>query len=615
MSVRLPLANGSYWSPTEADLRRWQFSYPDVCVEDELGAMSEWLATHPDRRYSVKQIRRFVERWLTRDSDKVLRVDPIYDDWKSLYLNRYFEYVTPMSFYRDVFGDGFLQESGSENYGDGKTVAIAVELVAGRSKKKLRKSKRYTICDDLDQLDELLFKKNFIILSPISYIGKSRSSSNARYLHALAIDVDGISTEKQLKDLLYQLDGNGKSDLVPRPTYIVNSGNGLHYYYVFEKPIPLFENTAKELQVYKDRLTRIIWNRYVTDLYEKVQIESLFQGFRLAGGVTKSGRNTVIFKTGAKVNIEYLNGFVAKKYQVKHSTYFKELPLAKAKELYPDWYQRRVVEKQPKGHWQTKDKVNGEDPYALYHWWLRRIREEKTVGHRYFCIMCLAVYAKKTGVDYETLERDAMDLVEVFDSITEDESNHFLEEDVLEALEMYNDNYYTFPINTIRQISDISIEKNKRNGRKQDAHMRYMSSQREFKLKEGECTPGGRPTAYKTVLNYLEDHPTATQYQVKKDTGLDKKTVRKWYNAILHGVEPQKTNKIKYKIGDMVEFTFRDLGDAAGKIVAIDKYNPDDTHHTYDIKIFSSSNPEALVINSVMYNIPEKSILGRWLDE
>lgn len=542
-------------------------------------------------------------------------MDYIFDDWKSQALSRHFEYVDPLSFYRDVFGNGFLQEAGIQHYGDGKPVAIAVELVANEKKGKLRKSRRYTICDDLDELDGLMYSKNFIIISPISYIGKARTSSNARYLHALAVDVDGISSEKQMKDLIYQLDGYGKSNLVPLPTYIVNSGNGLHYYYVFQKPVPLFENTAKELQVYKNRLTEIIWNKYVTNYSDKVQIESLFQGFRLVGGVTKNGRNTVVFKTGNKIDIEYLNSFVSKRFQVKHSTYYKDLPLAKAKELYPAWYQKRVVEKKPKGHWETKDKANGDDPYALYHWWLNRIKDEKTVGHRYFCIMCLAVYAKKTGVEYDVLEKDAMDLVEMFDSITEDESNHFTDEDVLEALEMYNDSYFTFPIDTISKLTDIDIKKNKRNGRRRAAHMRFMLAQREFKLREGECTVGGRPSAYRTVLGYLEEHPAATKYEIQKSTGLDKKTVRKWWNSIFLGDEPKKENTGKYKVGDMVEFTFRNLGVAVGEVVAIDKNNPEDLYgHTYDIKIFTSNNPDALLVRSIMYNVPEKSIIGRWID-
>lgn len=469
-----------------------------------------------------------------------MKMPDLYDDWKSKFLLQRYEPTDPMSFYRDVFGDGFLQETGEEHYADGKPVAIAVELVVGDNG-RFQKSKRYTICDDLDQLDELLSHENFIIISPISYIGKERTSSNARYFHGLAIDVDGVSTEQQMKDLLYQIDGNGPSHLIPQPTYIVNSGNGLHYYYLFERPVPAFENTAKELQVYKDRLTRMIWNRYVTDLHDKVQIESLFQGFRLVGGITKDGRRTVVFRTGEKISIDYLNQFVPDEFRVKHSTYYKELPLARAKELYPEWYQNRVIDGKPKGHWTTKP--------DLYYWWLERIKNEKSVGHRYFCIMCLAVYAKKAGITYKQLEADAMNLVELFDSITTEQDNHFTEDDVFEALEMYNDSYYTFPIDTIKRLSSIDIKRNKRNGRTRAAHVRYMNNQRDFKLSEGECTMG-RPTVKRVVEEYMAAHPDATQYQVAKETGLSKNTVRKWWHEIFD--EPIEVPDIATDVDDFV---------------------------------------------------------------
>lgn len=453
-----------------------------------------------------------------------MKNDFIWDDWKSKHLNKHFEPVDPLYFYQDIFGDGFLQEEGKEHYGDKKTNGIAVELEPNPNNSKKPIVKRYTICDGLDTIDELLEHENFIIISPISYVGKARTSENARYLHALAIDVDGMTDDEHMRDLIYQLDGYGPSRRIPLPTYIVNSGNGLHYYYVFEKPIPLFENTAKELQNYKDRLTKYIWNKFVTTLSEKVQIESLFQGFRMAGGVTKTGRRTCVFKSGKKVSIEYLNEFVPDENKIKHATYYKELTVSKAKELYPEWYQRRVVEKKPKGHWTTKRDV--------YDWWLRRIKNEKKEGHRYFCIMCLAVYAKKAGITYDELYDDAMALVEDFDAITERDGNAFTEEDVLEALEMYNDNFYTFPIETIKNISDIDIQKNIRNGRKQSVHLERARAVQKIDYPDGGWRKNnGRKSKKDIIQNWRKSNPEKTQRECAKETGITIRTVNKWWDG------------------------------------------------------------------------------------
>ena len=73
-----------------------------------------------------------------------------------------------------------------------------------------------------------------------------------------------------------------------------------------------------------------------------------------------------------------------------------------AKKKYPEWYQRRVVEKRPKNTWTCKK--------ALYDWWIGKIYGGADQGHRYWCIMTLATYARKCGVPRETLENDAYGL-------------------------------------------------------------------------------------------------------------------------------------------------------------------------------------------------------------
>jgi hypothetical protein len=160
-------------------------------------------------------------------------------------------------------------------------------------------------------IDDVCSRDNFCVCSPISYIGRNRTSKNARILYALAFDLDGIKikdgTPQGLLELLHQVN---KLNHIPMPTYIVSSGTGLHLYYVFEKPLLLFQNLTKEIQVFKDELTRKMWNRYVTAFYEKPQYESLFQGFRMVGTITKVGTRVRAFHTGERVSIEHMNSFV-----------------------------------------------------------------------------------------------------------------------------------------------------------------------------------------------------------------------------------------------------------------------------------------------------------------
>lgn len=437
-------------------------------------------------------------------------------DFKQKYLEKYFEEITPKGFYRSIFMVGELQKKGV--YGDNKYNAIAVEL----GQDKIR---RYTITDDLDMIDELLQSENLIIVSPITYVGKSRNSDNARFMYALAIDLDGVNKEINIIDLFHQIE---KVEHLPRPTYTVISGSGLHLYYVFQDPIPLFQNIVQQLTNLKNDLTRKIWNGYVTELNDKVQYQSIFQGFRLVGGVTKSGSRTKAYKTGEKVTIEYLNEFVFdSKNQVKEFTYKSDLSLEQAKNLYPAWYQKRIVEQKPRGTWTCKR--------DLYEWWKRRLIEIQE-GHRYYGVMCLAIYAKKCGISEKELENDAFGMVDRLDLLTSNEDNHFTREDVLAALELYNDNYITFPIDTISKLTEIRIEKNKRNGRKLDQHIKMVNSLRVMRrdvLGENEYKNNGRPkgsgTAQDKVVQWQQEHPNGSKADCIKDTGLSKPTVYKWW--------------------------------------------------------------------------------------
>ena len=436
-------------------------------------------------------------------------------DFISDYMYQFFEEVTPYEFYRDVFPIGELEERGKQE--QGKYNGVAVELLPREKDNNAQKIKRYILTDDLYILDKLLESNNFIIISPISYKGKNRKAESARFIYGLAIDLDGVETVQNITDLFYQM----QNDILPTPTYAVTSGHGLHLYYLFETPLPAFENIKKGLHTLKTALIRRIWNRYVTVLSDKPQYQSIFQGFRLVGGVTKDGRRTKAYRTGEKITVEYLNNYVTEEKQLKDFSYKSKLTLPEAKKKYPEWYEKRIEQGQEKNIWVCKR--------DLYDWWKRRLLIEATEGHRYFAMMCLAIYAKKSGVSYEELEKDAFELVPRFDLLTTDENNHFTDYDCIKALEMYNDSYFTFPIDEIVKLTLIPIEKNKSNYRKQAVHIKYMNLQRAFKVELGESTNGGRPTAENTVKQWQQKHPEGKKADCIRETGLSKPTVYKWW--------------------------------------------------------------------------------------
>lgn len=434
-------------------------------------------------------------------------------------LEQSYREVNYKDFYRDIFPLGSLEEKGV--YEVGKYNAIARSIKVGDSK-----TKRYIVTDDLDVLDELVKCDDFCIIRPISFIGKSAKSSNARFMYAMAIDLDGLKKKKNFDFLIHQI-SNGHNMLsvvwgLPKPTYLVSSGTGIHLYYVFEKPIPLFKNVVKGLERLKKRLTWQAWTQGASVLSDNVQYESLFQGFRMVGTVTKNGGRCRAFKVGNKVTIEYLNKYVPEEYQVETIVYQSKLTLKVAKELYPEWYKKRIINKQLRGSWVCKK--------DLYDWWIRTLKECATEGHRYWCIMTLCTYAKKCGVSREVLEKDAYGLIPFMNSL----GSAFTEDDVLHALQAYDDSYITYPIKTIEERTDIKIERNKRNGRKQKQHLERARAVQEIDYPNGEWrNQEGRPKGSgkrNIVKEWRDNNPDGKKIDCERETGLSRHTILKWWN-------------------------------------------------------------------------------------
>lgn len=437
-----------------------------------------------------------------------------------------FPEVNPLTFYRDLFPKGSFEEKGV--FVDGQYNGITVEVL------NRDRVLRHTVTDDLEKISELTSRDNFCLMSPISYIGKSRRSENARDMYALAIDLDGVSNEREFKFLMTQIERGEEMRAfvwgLPRPTYIVSSGTGLHLYYVFSEPLRLYPNVVKELSKLKKRLTWQAWTQGASSLHDSVQYESLFQGFRVVGTITKVGTRSRAFKTGAKVDIDYLNFFVPEEFRAENLSYTSNLSLEEAAKKYPDWYERRIVKGTPKGTWTCKR--------DLYDWWIRRLKDGAEQGHRYWCLMVLAVYAKKSGIEYEELSKDALGLVDFLDSLG-DGTDPFTEEDALDALEAYNDSYITYPIKTITERTGIHIERNKRNGRKQEVHLAGARAIQEINDKfngtnwrDGNGRPKGSfkesTPKGEQIRAYAEAHPDANHSEIARALGVSRPTVIKW---------------------------------------------------------------------------------------
>ena len=473
------------------------------------------------------------------DSVDLLKRQQLLYTEKNTYLRQFFEEIEPYDFYRYIFPVGTFERKG--HFEDSKPNAIAVSIDRGNNGIALEiegngNAKRYTVTDELQEIDDFV-GTDFTIMSPISYFGRRRTGKNARYLYAIVFDLDGVGMP-QLRDVIHQMSNN----ILPKATFIVNSGTGLHLYYVLDDAIPMFPQNQKYLKELKYSLTRQIWNRYTSTIKEP-QIQGIMQGFRVIGSSSKLGKNfpVVAFAFGDKISVDELISFIpdsnGERQKVQGIMTKSRLSIEEAKEKYPDWYERRIVRKERRGRWTIKR--------DLYDWWLNRIKSEIKVGHRFYGIMTLAIYAKKCCIDEKELRADAYSLLELYDEMSVEDINRFTKDDIQCALEMYNEDYVTFPRDDIAKLSGLQIEKNKRNYLKQDEHLQIARAVRDVKVKingKKDWRDGnGRKSKKNIIYEFMKENPSITKKAaIARGAGVDRNTVIKYYDEIVSELQQEQ---------------------------------------------------------------------------
>ena len=426
---------------------------------------------------------------------------------------------------------------------------IAIEFY--KNNKGESRARHSIILKDNPESYEFLDGRKFVIMSPITYVGRNRSADNGRYLYALAFDLDGVGMEELEHLMKLMMVRTLKSGEVvhslPMANIIVNSGHGLHLYYLLKEPIPLYKRNREVLNKLKRGLTQMIWNK-LTSTIDQVQHQGIFQGFRIPGTQTKFGKIVRAFYNSDSDyhTVESLNSHILSYNENKLS---KEdiatlndskynpngVTLKEAERRWPEWYERVVIDgiKTPK-KWHIKR--------DLYDWWLKRLWESDQIvaGHRYFCLMSLAVYAVKCDIGYEELKKDAMKLVARMEELTIHDDNHFTEKDAMDALQAFKVGYCTFPRNSIEYLTGLEMLVNRRNGRPQAAHLKRARAvqmvddpEGEWRNKKGRLdnTLGTNASAWK-IAHWRAWNLDGTKMQCHRETGIGRCTIDRWWRGL-----------------------------------------------------------------------------------
>lgn len=141
----------------------------------------------------------------------------------------------------------------------------------------------------------------------------------------------------------------------------------------------------------------------------------------------------------------------------------------------------------------------------------------------------MSIYASKCDVPLKKLKKD---MAEDFLIVSKSKhSNPLTEDDMKSALEMYSREYYNFKIDDIEKLTDIRIERNKRNYRKQKDHVKMMNFVRDEINQNTTWNKigNGRKPKKDIVEEWKKNNPDGKKIECHRDTGLSRVTIDKWW--------------------------------------------------------------------------------------
>lgn len=444
--------------------------------------------------------------------------------------------VSAMELYGDVFklGTGFLTKAGERRDGhdfNGNPIFL------GSWDGKIRREMGFE--DTFEEQLGRFQQADWAILNGLTYWGRVNDGQHQNKLCALVFDYD-IDKQRQVPKKLYNFlyGAFSESRLYPVPNYMVLSSHNVHLYYVLEEPLDLFPIVKTQAKKLKHELSRIMMNMYTTNI-EKPDAQGINQGFRIVGGRTKDAEGVAYPTVRAfrlnehPFSIEELNERVPEDARVRPGRKSK-YTIEQVKELFPEWYEQVIVGgKRTAGHWVVKE--------DLYRWWLKKAYDEGVPGHRYYCVMALAVFAAKCGIlDKKRVRRDAESLMGKFNDFAGAEP--FTEDDVKSALECLDLRFCNFSRDELANYTGVPMPPNKRNGLKQAQHL-YLARRRKedmkaigLPMKNPEGRPKGSPNKDHpkgdAIRAYAAENPGASQRAIAKALGVSPTTVNKWLKGV-----------------------------------------------------------------------------------
>ena len=404
---------------------------------------------------------------------------------KNMVLSEFGREVSSYTLYEDIFGD--------------TEQTVLIVFIDDDEKKHI-------VPMSIDEAMEQCEGRNDVLLGGCTYFNNWISKRSAKDIYAFIIDMDNVYSGTLLNAL--QNDWKTANDEpLPMPTYIVNSGTGLHLYFVLEEPIPNYHVTTENL----DKLYRALAIQQTTKrVYLHKQVQWFGQDFRMAGGLNKYGWTNTVFRVGEKWNIDELG---------------KQVGL---KDIHFIRYGEKRTKKPTnnKGNRKKPNRQGWRSNRAFYDYTLKNCKDKTKEGNRYTSMCALSVIAWKCNVPQEELENDLLSLLPDYNKGA---TRQIKEKEIYSAMKMYNPKAMLTQRESLENWQGWEYKPIKRNGRKQATHLKIARSTLAIMNEDEGKALQGRPDKQKIVEEWQESHPEGRKADCIRDTGLSKPTVYRWW--------------------------------------------------------------------------------------
>jgi len=469
-------------------------------------------------------------------------------------LDDLFPRVSALSMYSEMFSDAQLKEGASPTINDGYIEFHSNPIMIFRTEnmrpgklddhdspagdESWRNHLRHIMYKDTmeAEIDKWALSNTFALVPGVSYLGKELDQNKAYRLHAFVLDIDSVA-EDGLAMIMHWVEKRW----LPRPTYLVHSGTGLHVYLVLNEPAPLRKGSDRDkAKAMKDALSELFWSYGNISTLADVQYQPLFQGYRVPGSINEKydePTEVVAYRVGPKIELDELNSFFDnddddEEVQWRPNPNIDPIPVKSPEQI-------QLAKNVTEDLAAEAERMRKPRTEKLYQWWksliMKRGRSSYVkVGNRYWAMHSLVIFALKCKVPYHQVERDILD--EVYPFIKEwvaDFGNPLTENDVQAALMAYSRNEYRTTWETIKRRMGMTDYQNttKRNGRTQADHLRRARALNDLENPDGAWRnrSGGTRHKDRQVAEWRLLNPFSTQTDCVRETGLSEDTVRKYW--------------------------------------------------------------------------------------